>query len=49
MRFRRHSTPYAYLNLLNKKAPTPSERKYHLVRTTFLVFVYVGTTSYGGQ
>jgi hypothetical protein len=25
--------------LLNKKASTPSERKYHLVRTIFLVFV----------
>jgi len=35
--------PYAYPNLLNKKASTPSERKYHIVRTTFLVsFVDVG-------
>ncbi len=32
-------TPYAYHNLLNKKALTPSERKYHIVYTTFLVFV----------
>jgi hypothetical protein len=32
-------TPYAYPNLLNKKAPTPSEHKYHIVRTTFLVFL----------
>jgi len=32
-------TPYAYLNLLNKKALTPFERKYHIVCTTFLVFV----------
>jgi hypothetical protein len=32
-------TPYAYPNLLNKKALTPSERKYHLVCITFLVFV----------
>jgi len=32
-------TPYAYLNLLNKKASTPSEHKYHIVYTTFLVFV----------
>jgi hypothetical protein len=31
-------TPYAYPNLLNKKASTPSERKYHIVCTTFLVF-----------
>jgi len=31
-------TPYAYPNLLNKKASTPSERKYHIVRITFLVF-----------
>jgi len=35
-------TPYAYLNLLNKKASTPSERKYHIVCTTFLVFVDAG-------
>jgi hypothetical protein len=32
-------TPYAYPNLLNKKDSTPSERKYHIVCTTFLVFV----------
>jgi hypothetical protein len=35
-------TPYAYPNLLNKKASTPSEHKYHIVCTTFLVFVDVG-------
>jgi hypothetical protein len=27
-------TPYAYPNLLNKKALTLSERKYHIVSTT---------------
>ncbi len=43
------STPYAYPNLLNKKALTPFERKYHLVCTTFLVFVDAGATSHGGQ
>ncbi len=32
-------TPYAYLNLLNKKTSTPSERKYHIFFATFLVFV----------
>jgi hypothetical protein len=32
-------TPYAYPNLLNKKASTPFERKYHIVSTTRLVFV----------
>ncbi len=42
-------TPYAYPNLLNKKASTPSERKYHLVCTTFLVFVDAGATSHGGR
>jgi hypothetical protein len=35
-------TPYAYPNLLNKKASTPSERKYHIVCTTFLVCVDAG-------
>jgi hypothetical protein len=35
-------TPYAYPNLLNKKALTPSERKYHIVCTTFLVCVDAG-------
>jgi len=34
-------TPYAYPNLLNKKALTPFEHKYHIVSTTFLVFVDV--------
>ncbi len=33
-------TPYAYPNLLNKKASTPSERKYHIVCTIFLVFCW---------
>jgi hypothetical protein len=28
--------------LLNKKAPTPSEHKYHIVSATFLVFVDAG-------
>jgi hypothetical protein len=28
--------------LLNKKTPTPSERKYHIVSTTLLVFVDAG-------
>jgi hypothetical protein len=32
-------TLYAYPNLLNKKASTPSERKYHIVSATLLVFV----------
>ncbi len=32
-------TPYTYPNLLNKKASTPSERKYHIVSVTLLVFV----------
>jgi hypothetical protein len=32
-------TPYTYPNLLNKKVSTLSERKYHIVCTTFLVFV----------
>jgi hypothetical protein len=32
-------TPYAYPHLLNKKALTPFERKYHIVCTTLLVFV----------
>ncbi len=32
-------TPYTYPNLLNKKASTPSERKYHIVAITLLVFV----------
>jgi hypothetical protein len=35
--------------LLNKKASTPFERKYHLVCTTFLVFVDAGVTSHGGR
>jgi len=35
-------TPYAYPNLLNKKTLTPSERKYHIVSSTFLVFVDAG-------
>jgi hypothetical protein len=35
-------TPYTYFNLLNKKASTPSERKYHIVCITFLVFVDAG-------
>ncbi len=32
-------TPYAYPNLLNKKASTLSECKYHIVSTSLLVFV----------
>ncbi len=39
MRFCHHPTPYAHLNLLNKKTSTPSERKYHIVSTTLLIFV----------
>ncbi len=35
-------TPYAYPNLLNKKASTPFERKYHNVSATLLVFVDAG-------
>ncbi len=35
-------TPYAYLNLLNKKASIASERKYHIVSATLLVFVDAG-------
>jgi hypothetical protein len=35
-------TLYAYPNLLNKKASTPSERKYHIICTTFLVRVDAG-------
>ncbi len=35
-------TPYAYPNILNKKALTPSERKYHIISVTLLVFVDVG-------
>ncbi len=35
-------TPYAYPNLLNKKTSTPSERKYHIISVTLLVFVDVG-------
>ncbi len=35
-------TPYAYPNLLNKKALTFFEHKYHIVYTTFLVFVDAG-------
>ncbi len=42
-------TPYAYPTLLNKKASTPFEHKYHLVCTTFLVFVDVNATSHGGR
>jgi len=39
MKFHRHShTPYAYPNLLNKKASTLSKRKYHIVYATLLVF-----------
>ncbi len=34
-------TSYAYSNLLNKKTSTPSERKYHIVSITLLVFVDV--------
>jgi hypothetical protein len=34
--------PYAYLNLLNKKASTTFEHKYHIVFATFLVFVDAG-------
>ncbi len=36
------STPYAYLNLLNKKTSTPSEHKYHIFFATLLVFVDAG-------
>jgi hypothetical protein len=35
-------TPYAYPNLLNKKALTPFERKYRIVYTTLLVCVDAG-------
>ncbi len=35
-------TPYTYPNLLNKKASTPSECKYHIVSASFLVFVDAG-------
>jgi len=35
-------TPYAYPNLWNKKASTPSKRKYPIVSTTLLVFINVG-------
>ncbi len=35
-------TPYAYPNLLNKKASTPFECKYHIVFATLLVFVDAG-------
>ncbi len=35
-------TPYTYPNLLNKKAPNPFERKYHIIFVTLLVFVDVG-------
>jgi hypothetical protein len=35
-------TPYTYPNLLNKKASTPSKRKYHIVSATLLVFVDAG-------
>ncbi len=35
-------TPYAYPNLLNKKASTFSEHKYHVVSAILLVFVDVG-------
>ncbi len=34
--------PYAYPNLLNKKASTPSDRKYPIISTTLLVFVDAG-------
>jgi hypothetical protein len=34
-------TLYAYLNLLNKKVSTPSERKYPIIYATLLVFVDV--------
>jgi hypothetical protein len=39
MRFAVTPTPYAYPNLLNKKASTLSERKYHIISPTLLVFV----------
>ncbi len=32
-------TLYAYPNLLNKKVSNPSERKYHIIFATLLVFV----------
>jgi hypothetical protein len=35
-------TPYAYPNLLNKKVSTSSDRKYHIVCATFLVFIDAG-------
>jgi len=35
-------TPYTYPNLLNKKASTPSKRKYPIVSSTLLVFVDAG-------
>jgi hypothetical protein len=35
-------TPNAYPNLLNKKASTPFQRKYHIVCITFLVCVDAG-------
>jgi len=35
-------TPYAYPNLLNKKASTLSKRKYHIVSATLLVFIDAG-------
>jgi len=41
--------PYTYPNLLNKKASTPFERKYHIVCTTFLIFLLMQVrTSHGG-
>jgi len=35
-------TPYAYPNLLNKKASTLFERKYPIIFATLLVFVDAG-------
>ncbi len=35
-------TPYAYPNFLNKKTSTLSERKYHIISVTLLVFVDAG-------
>jgi hypothetical protein len=38
MRFRVTPVPYAYPNLLNKQASTPSESKYHIVSATFCFY-----------
>jgi hypothetical protein len=35
-------TPYAYPNLLNKKASTPSKHEYHIGCIIFLAFVDAG-------